>query len=678
MSCCKSRLSIALLFASQAALAAEVYELPATSVTATGNERVDTETPVSTLALDSQQLFESQSANIGDALRGEAGIAVGSDSAHGQNPYIRGLGKERIVLLVDGMRLNSAQPAGSVTSLMTLALADQLEVVKGGSSALYGTGALGGVINLRLPQATFEDQSVKASAGSASTDNSYQLGVIANAGSEQHALMVGASYADHDNYHTPEGEADKTGYESTSLIGQYRFRYEGIQLRLSHQQQKDEDLWYPGSTRPHPTNPATRNQTIHSPDQKRLLNEAGLTYSGDKGQLDVRLYTQEMERTIYAWADWLGDDIVTNDVSFDTQGADVRYDHYLNSQHTLSAGINYWQMSASPDRMMAQAPAFTTFVSNNPFEDAEITATGLYLQDELSGKQWRLITSLRQDEVSADAGSMNNGARTTGLRHEDSSLSGSVAAMYDVSPLLRPYVRLSKAFRAADMRERYESGLRGDGYYYIGSPDVDAETAHQLELGIKGRDTQLQYAVSLHHQTINDFITGEIQDPSVNTACGSQTYCKQTVNLGSVTVRGVDADLRIKASDSQSVSVKISLVRGHNNDLHEPLFQMPADELTLGWTGQFTETLQLDAQWRLVKSQTLTATEFSRGLEDKTPSFNTLEAGLNWKPARDHKVRLAVSNLTNRTYHEHLAEGLSGAELNAPGRSVALNWQGAF
>jgi hemoglobin/transferrin/lactoferrin receptor protein len=60
------------------------------------------------------------------------------------------------VLLVDGMRLNSAQPAGAVGSFMSLGLADRVEVVKGPASVLYGTGALGGAINVLLPQARFE------------------------------------------------------------------------------------------------------------------------------------------------------------------------------------------------------------------------------------------------------------------------------------------------------------------------------------------------------------------------------------------------------------------------------------------------------------------------------------------------------------------------------------------
>ena len=126
------------------------------SVTAKGYAAEDLETPVSTSALDRDELLRRNAQNPGEALRGEPGLAVASDGAQGQNPVIRGLKKESVVLLVDGMRLNSAQPAGAVASFMSLGLADRLEVVKGPASVLYGTGALGGAINVLLPQARFE------------------------------------------------------------------------------------------------------------------------------------------------------------------------------------------------------------------------------------------------------------------------------------------------------------------------------------------------------------------------------------------------------------------------------------------------------------------------------------------------------------------------------------------
>jgi hemoglobin/transferrin/lactoferrin receptor protein len=153
-----SPLALALLCAfptARAVHAEEASTLSTVSVTAKGYAADDLETPVATTVLDRDELLRRNAQNVGEALRGEPGLAVASDGAQGQNPTIRGLKKEGVVLLVDGMRMNSAQPQGAIASFMTLGLAERVEVVKGPASVLYGTGAIGGAINVILPQARF-------------------------------------------------------------------------------------------------------------------------------------------------------------------------------------------------------------------------------------------------------------------------------------------------------------------------------------------------------------------------------------------------------------------------------------------------------------------------------------------------------------------------------------------
>ena len=127
--------------------------LATVTVTAKGYAADAAETPIATTVLTREDLSRKQARNVGEAVRGEPGLAVSLDGAQGMNPVIRGLKRDSVVLLVDGMRLNSAQPAGAVASFMSLGLADRVEVVKGPASVLYGTGALGGAVNVRLPQA---------------------------------------------------------------------------------------------------------------------------------------------------------------------------------------------------------------------------------------------------------------------------------------------------------------------------------------------------------------------------------------------------------------------------------------------------------------------------------------------------------------------------------------------
>ncbi|APW46566.1 TonB-dependent receptor [Rhodoferax antarcticus] len=679
-----SPLCVALLFVFSAASAQEPT-LSVVNVTAKGYSSADLETPISTITLDANEIARRGAANVGEVLLGEPGIAISNDSAQGQNPVIRGLGKESTVLLVNGMRFNSAQPAGAVASFMTLGLAERVEVIKGGSSVLYGTGALGGAINVLMPQAQFTpDIGLKAGASYDSVSQGLRGTAVMNASQGDHALMLGASLARIDDYDSPKGKIERTGYDSDAFIGQYRLRLDAQQqLRVSAQLHKDEDVWYPGSTRLHPSS-LIGNATVHSPKQERRLYELGYNRNG-AGEtplnVDLRVYRQEMERQIYSYANKLGRDIVINQVTFRTDGMDAKADWLIHPQHLLSFGANAWQMDGNPDRYMAGGPAFTTFTPNNPFQDAQIRALGAYLQDDMQFGKLNLLAGLRYDSVKGEAASMGNGARTTGLDKKESAVSGNLGAIYEVTPLLRPYASMARAFRAPGMRERYESGPKRDGYFYAGSPDVEAEKADQFEIGLKGANAGVNYQISAFHNKINHYITGQILTGAMaSAACGAANAgsCKKTVNLGSVTLKGLEAKVAWQVAAGHWLNAGYSRIRGDNNDLNEPLFQMPADEILLGWLGTVMPGVKADFTLRLVDDQNRVATQFSRGTENRTDGFVTADVGATWQFSKNQSLRLAIKNLADKTYHEHLTEGISGTEIKAPGRNLQLAWRGTF
>ncbi|MDX9706386.1 MAG: TonB-dependent receptor [Azospira sp.] len=687
--------ALAVLCASSPAFADTT--LAPVSVTAKGYEADTLSTPSSVFVADGDELRRNGADNLGQALRGEPGFAVNGDSAQGQNPVIRGLKKESIVLLVDGMRLNSAQPAGAIASFMAFGLADRIEAVKGPASVLYGTGALGGAINVLMPQARFEP-GAKFSAG-ASYDSASQgmrgTGVM-NLSQGDHALMLGASLARIDDYKAPDGRVNRSGYDSDSFIGQYRFRIDGQQqLRLSLQKHQDEDVWYPGSTKPfsHP-NPAVAaavgSTTVHSPKQDRTLAEVGYSYKGTGESplnFDLRLWRQEMERTIYAWSPRLRRDITTTHVSFDTDGFDARADWLVHPQHLVSFGLNLWEMDASPRRINAVPPHSTTYARTDPFTNGRIRAAGFYLQDDMNFGRLNVLAAGRYDKVKGSADSVANSANPTGPRvtdrldRSDGAFSGSLGASYEIAPLLRPYASLSRGFRAGEMRERYESSPRGDGYFYVGNPQVKPEISTQLELGVKGQNENLVWSAAVFRNRIKDYMSGlDISGTPVAAAlCGPNAgACKQTVNISKVVIDGFEAGAKWQVWQGQWLKAGVSILHGDNEELDEPLFQMPADELSLGWEGHVAPGWTMDVTGRFVREQNRVATVFARGSENKTSGFVTADLGATWRLNKQHSFRVVLKNAFDREYHEHLTDGISGQEIHMPGRSLSVSWKGDF
>ena len=646
--------------------------LAETAVTAKGYIAATVDTPASIDVITADELTRKGATSLGQALQGEPGLSATSDGSASLNPVVRGLKKESLVLMVDGMRVNSAQPYGAIGSFVSLGLTERVEVLKGPASVLYGSGALGGAVNVLLPQARF-DAGVSGRLGlrAASGDRGVGASGVVNWSGGDHALMLGAAGADHGDTRAGGQRIDRTGYEQQALIGQYRHRIDGAQqIRLSLQRENLRDVWYPGSTQPN-GNPMVGSTTIHSPRQSRQLIELGYSHKG-RGPVnfDVRLYRQNIDRTINAWANGpLQRDTTTNDVAFDTTGLDARADWAAGEHHLISVGFNGWRMTGSPDRRMFNSGSY---VRNNPFDDGRVQAAGLYVQDDMRFGALGVVAGLRYDRVQGNAASVANGSITTGLKRSDGAVSGNLGMIYELDPLLRPYASLSRGFRPGEMRERFEASPRGDGYFYLGNPQIRPEIAQQIEIGVKGKAEQLEWFAAVYRNRISDYITGRATGQTQG-----GVPVRQTLNLGSVRISGLELGARWQVARGHWLGLGYSRLRGRNNDFNEPLYQMPADELNLSWEGRLGAGWSADARVRHAWRQGRVATVFARGLEDATPGFTTLDLGATWARG-PHQLRLAVTNLTDRKYHEHLAEGLTGREVPAPGRSLVVSYQLQF
>lgn len=668
--------------------AATETTLPAVQVTAKGYaaDALDTANAVETLTPS------TTNGVAGGLFSGAPGFAVHGDGAWGRNPVLRGLKKESVVVLVDGVRVNSAQPVGAIASFLDLGLLDRIEAVKGPTSVLYGSGAMGGVVNLITPEAEFRQTAGwdgRFSLDAASVDAGFSGAVLGRYGNAGHALVLGAARRRAGDYEAPAGKVARTGYESDSLLFKSRHRLSGdLSLTLGLQRHRDDDVWYPGSARTggQPGGagipPILGTVTLHSPRQRRELYELGVEGRLGDGQLKAALYRQEVFRQIRAWSANLGRDYVRNDVTFATTGGRAAYLTQLAGEHLLSVGLDAWRMTGDPERYMdTNAPLFNNNVRNDPFSDGEITSTGLFLQDEFSLGATRIQAGLRYDRVIGNASVKGSGpaAQTTGLKHRDGTVSWSIGAVRAVADAFNPYVNIGQAYRAADMRERFEDSARGDGYYHMGNPQLAPEFSTSVEIGAKGRSGGMEYRGAAFHTTLRDFIAGRITGA---VHAGTGLPIKRTENLDKVVIKGIEGGASLPMA-GYVLDAAFTWLRGDNAQDDEPLYQMPAPELRLGIGQPAQSGLRWRAQVRGVARQARTATRFSNGTENATPGFATLDLSAGWGFGRVGALtaldlEASLTNLLDKGYHEHLTEGISGREIQAPGRSLYVSLKGRF
>ena len=128
------------------------YDLGETVVTATKTKLEEKKVPMSTEVITQEEMKEKGAYNVRDALKLVNGLDVQEAAMVGNNVSLRGMGTNATLILVDGRRL-AREDSGQTMNVyelnrMNIHSVDRIEIVRGSGSALYGSDAMGGVINI--------------------------------------------------------------------------------------------------------------------------------------------------------------------------------------------------------------------------------------------------------------------------------------------------------------------------------------------------------------------------------------------------------------------------------------------------------------------------------------------------------------------------------------------------
>ncbi|WP_244154360.1 TonB-dependent receptor plug domain-containing protein [Desulfospira joergensenii] len=146
-------------------------------VSATKTEESRKDISNSTLVIDDLDLEDSPAQGIGDLIGGELGIdwrTRGDFGGAGQELHIRGMGGDGTQVLINGLTVNSPSLGTSNIGKLSITNIERIEVVKGSGSVLYGSGAMGGIVNIitKSPKEGQTDLAVSAGYG---TEDTYQV-----------------------------------------------------------------------------------------------------------------------------------------------------------------------------------------------------------------------------------------------------------------------------------------------------------------------------------------------------------------------------------------------------------------------------------------------------------------------------------------------------------------------
>jgi iron complex outermembrane receptor protein len=192
------------------------------TVTATGREETTFDSFQAVTTVDSLELARNNATALGEVLEGQAGVAKRSFGPGSSRPVLRGFDGDRVLVLNDGLATGTlSSQSGEHAEPVDATSLDRLEIVKGPATLLYGSNAIGGVVNTIAEHHTLHEQPHQGLRGHITTGtNSINAQGMASAGFEygrdKWMLWGSGSLQDASDYSSPLGRVENSETRQTS------------------------------------------------------------------------------------------------------------------------------------------------------------------------------------------------------------------------------------------------------------------------------------------------------------------------------------------------------------------------------------------------------------------------------------------------------------------------------
>jgi iron complex outermembrane recepter protein len=642
-------------------LTPSAIELEGLVVTGTGRARLLEETYRPTSVVEGAALRRQLGSSVAATIEREPGIAQRYNGPAAAQPVIRGLSGDRVLVLEDGNRTGDiASTASDHAVTIDPLTAERIEVVRGPAGLLYGSNALGGVINVireDVPR-TFPDRITgTASVQGESVNQGFTAGGEMMAPLGPVAARAELSLRRAGDTRTPLGPLPSTEMEGyNAAVGGSWVHHHGFIGAAG----RDYQLSYgvPGTFEGE-TIPGAHEGGV-SIDLRRSTARAEAAWLFDAGlirSLEGTANYVRFEQTEFEPGGFVGTRF--GQLS-GTANLLARHEH-RNGGVRIEGAVGAWAMGRD----------FSVSGGATGSHPAQQIAVAAFLYEEFAYGPVGLEVGGRYDWTAIDPVLRGAGDREGARTREFGAFSGSVATTFELGPGIRVGGSIARAFRTPSIEELFSNGPHlADYSYNIGNPDLGSEYGLGTDLFLRLGRPGLRFDASVFRNSISNYIyyapTGEL-DPRFNRFPVYQAAADDAVLLGAEG-RAQWEVLRGFVLDGGA-----SYVRGHRSAGDEPLPAIPPLSGTLEgrWDGR---RYSLGLGWRGAAEQTRVAFP-----EQPTSGYSLFNAtaGMRWTAwDRMHTLTLQVENLTDAVWRDHLSRIKEVAP--QPGRNVQLLYRVNF
>ncbi len=465
-------------------------------VTVTATRRTDYAelAPISSSSLSTDEISKIQPRVLTDALLNVPGVQVSDVGPLRPRPIIRGLDTTRILVLVDGHRFNtfrmSTGAMGAELGLLDPQNVERIEVVKGAGSMLYGSDAIGGIINIITKKPEFKDSfnfSGSFFSGYESINNGRNLDLSFGIGTKNLSLRASAGLDRFDEYKSSKGIVPNSQAESYNGDFKMGIRISDFHsLNIGYIFKRADNVGFaqrekaPGFDASFPYN---RREGLS-------FNYQGKFNFSFLRKIDLDIYSQNWEReflltmTPPAMPFPLQSKTV---YSMKNIGLDLQITAYPGGKHLLTYGINFIEDKSHDERI--QKTFFGTprekIDNTTSVPDGRFLNLGAFLQDEILLKRAEIKATLRFDQFYLKPSKSQFYKGPSLEDSKASSFSGNLGATFDLNDNLKIFGRVARGFRMSGLSERYYFGAPVPYAYFVPNPDLKPEISNGLDLGFR-------------------------------------------------------------------------------------------------------------------------------------------------------------------------------------------------
>lgn len=672
-------------------------------VVANKDERSIRDVAATVTVIDESALGEQIAASLADAFRYVPGVDYESAGTRfgAEGISIRGVGGNRVAVLVDGVPISDQFDVGSFSNatrdLLDSGLVHRVEVLHGPASAMYGSDALGGVIAVSTPSPGDTDPRLGLAWRQA--DESFHASALTMLSVDGFGLVLGGSFregAERDAAAAPSGIDTRDDERHTGLITASMDDRFGNTWRASVIAQDARTLSDLNSML---GTGRFRSTTALEGDDRYRTVSANVSWEFSTGWIDdglLRAYYQDAE-TEQSTLDERGNARMPVSIdrffAFDQRswGIDLNLWKDLSAggvTHRLGFGIEYRDRHVEEHRDGISTNLATGAITNVllgevfPLRDFPVSDTrdvALYFEDTMSVGRWTFIAALRADyhelSPSVDAMYLEDYPFAAPVGIDEFEVSPKLGVIREMSPNVDLYAQYSHGFRAPPYAEANVSlEIPFFNYRAVPNPDLRSESSDGFDLGLRWQGRSSSAWASVFHTRYEDFIESKAR---VGTDPVSGRVLFQSINLNETVIEGLEAGWAARFG-SWTADAAAYVARGENKGNGEPLNSVgPAQAvLGLGWASR-------DGRRSVRLRSTLTerwdALDESAGELFEPPGHAVFDLYASQRLGARATLRAAVYNLTDRTVWQWSeVRGLSPDDpilsyLSMAGRSVSVS-----